>query len=316
MNKISIIVPVYNTEKYLKRCIDSILIQGNNNIELILVNDGSTDNSEQIITPYLEQYPDVIKYIKKENAGLSDTRNVGINEATGNYIMFIDSDDYIEKDLLARLKPYIEKDIDMIKFKAQKVNEDGKNLGIIEGPVFEEIIKGEEAFSRLCFDDQLLEASWLYLYKTELLKENNFKFAKGLYHEDFGLTPLVILKAKTFVSTSICGYNYVQSSNSITRTQNYEKTYKKVFDLLVHYDYMIKEIESYDISVKAKEDIKIFYTNSILLRIDELNKEDKKKFIKEVKKRKMTKNIKVRNIKQLIKRIILNINIDLYLKIR
>ena len=118
------------------------------------------------------------------------------------------------------------------------------------------------------------------------------------------------------MSTDIQGYHYIQSKNSITRNENYSNTVKKVFDTLVHYDNMIKEIEKYQISDKTKEDIKIFYTNSILLRVNDLKKQDRKCFIKEIRKRKMTKNIKARNIKQLLKRIILDFNIPLYLKIR
>lgn len=315
MKKISVIVPIYNVEKYISRCLDSILMQEYENLELILINDGSTDNVEEIINMYLEKCPNIIKYIKKENTGLSDTRNIGIKIATGDYIMFVDSDDYLATNLLTQLKPYMDKEIEMIKFKAQRVAEDGEELGILNGPVFDETT-GEEAFSKMCFEDELMETAWLYLYKTELLKQNSFKFVKGLYHEDFGLIPLIILKAKTFVSTDICGYNYVQSNNSITRTQNYEKNVKKVYDLLTHYDNIANSIEKYDIQLKTKENVKIFCTNSILLRINDLEKNDRKKFIKEIKKRKMTKNIKVRNLKQLLKRIILEINIPLYLKIR
>lgn len=315
MKKISVVVPIYNVEKYIARCLDSILMQDYENLELILINDGSTDNVEAKINTYLEKYPDIIKYIKKDNGGLSDARNKGIEIATGDYIMFVDSDDYLEPNLLKKLSPYIDKEIEMIKFKAQKVTENGEVLGILDGPIFD-ITTGEEAFSEMCFEDQLMETAWLYLYKTELIKQNSFKFAKGLYHEDFGLIPLIILKAKTFISTDICGYNYVQSTNSITRTASYEKTVKKIYDLLTHYDNITNSIEKYDIKSKAKENVRIFCTNSILLRINELKKEDRKKIIKEIRKRKMTKNIKVRNFKQLIKRIILEINIPLYLKIR
>lgn len=315
MKKISIIVPIYNVEKYIARCIDSILAQNYENLELILVNDGSTDGVETIINTYLEKYPNIIKYIKKENTGLSDTRNIGIQKSTGEYIMFVDSDDYLEPNLLTRLIPYIHQNIELIKFKTQKVKENGEIIGLMNGPVFD-ITTGEEAFSKMCFEDELMETAWLYLYKSKLLKENNFEFAKGLYHEDFGLIPLVILKAKTFVSTDLCGYNYVQSSNSITRTQDYKKTIKKLNDLLVHYDNIVNKIEQYDIKSKTKEDVKIFCTNSILLSINNLEKRDRKNFIKEIKKRKMTSNIKVRNPKQLLKRILLKLSIPLYLKLR
>ena len=95
MEKVTIIIPIYNVEKYIARCIDSILAQNYENLELILVNDGSTDGVETIINTYLEKYPNIIKYIKKENTGLSDTRNIGIQKSTGEYIMFVDSDDYV-----------------------------------------------------------------------------------------------------------------------------------------------------------------------------------------------------------------------------
>lgn len=311
MEKISIVIPVYNTEKYIERCIESVLQQKYENKEIIVVNDGSTDKTEEKINKYKEQ----IKYIKKANGGLSDARNVGIANATGKYIMFIDSDDYIEEDLLSKLKPYIDKDIEMIKYKARKVTEDGKEIQLMEGPTFD-TIKGEEAFSKMCFDDQLMETACIYLYKTELIKQNGFQFRKGLYHEDFGLIPLIIVKAKTFISTNICGYNYVQSQNSITRNEDYEKTKIKVYDLLKHYDKIVQEIEKYEIQENTKQDVRIFCTNSILLRINDLNKEDRKAYIKEIKKRKMQKNIKAKNTKQLIKRILLEISIPAYLKLR
>ena len=229
--------------------------------------------------------------------------------------MFIDSDDYIEECLLDKLKSYINQEIEMIKYKSRKVTEEGKEIQIMDGPVFE-TTKGEEAFSKMCFTDQLMETACIYLYKTELLKKNQFRFSKGLYHEDFGLIPLIILKAETFVSTGICGYNYVQSSNSITRNEDYQKTKRKVYDLLTHYDKITEQMERYDIKQETKQDVRIFCTNAILLRLNELTKEDKKELIKEIRKRKMQKNIIVRNPKQLLKRIILEISISVYLKLR
>lgn len=311
MKKISIIIPVYNTEKYIERCLNSVINQKYENKEIIVINDGSTDKSEEKINKYINK----ITYIKKENSGLSDTRNVGIEKATGEYIMFIDSDDYIEECLLDKLKPYINQEIEMIKYKSRKVTEEGKEIQIMDGPVFE-TTKGEEAFSKMCFTDQLMETACIYLYKTELLKKNQFRFSKGLYHEDFGLIPLIILKAETFVSTGICGYNYVQSSNSITRNEDYQKTKRKVYDLLTHYDKITEQMERYDIKQETKQDVRIFCTNAILLRLNELTKEDKKELIKEIRKRKMQKNIIVRNPKQLLKRIILEISISAYLKLR
>ena len=111
MKKVSIIIPVYNTEKYLKRCFDSVIAQEYENLELVIINDGSIDNSEQIINEYKNKYPDLIRYYSKENTGVADTRNYGIEKANGEYVMFLDSDDYLDKALLKTLEEYINEDI-------------------------------------------------------------------------------------------------------------------------------------------------------------------------------------------------------------
>ena len=316
MPKVSVIVPIYNVEKYLEKCLDSLVNQTLKDIEIILVNDGSTDNSGQIAKKYANKYKDKIIYLEKENGGLSDARNYGLEYAKGDYISFVDSDDYISKNLYSELVKYMEKDYDMIKFGILIV--DLKNNKIIENKSQQfENKTGEEAFDILYKTDKMTEIAWGYLYKASFWKENNFKFTKDMYHEDFGLIPLVILKAKKVASTNILGYYYVQSDKSITRNSDEKKKLKMSYDLLKFYDNMIKEIENYDISKKSKENIKIYYTNCILLEIKNISRKvEKQKYIKEIRKRKMIKNIKVRNFKQLVKRILLNFNIECYLKIQ
>lgn len=317
MPKISVIIPVYNTEKYIEKCLDSIYNQKMKDIEIIIVNDGSKDNSDTIIQKWIEKNKEniQIKYLKKENGGLSDSRNFAIPYVTGEYISFIDSDDYIDKNLYSNLEKYMNEKIDLIKFKMQTVDEKGEILEKIDGPVFEKCT-GEEGYEKLCTNDKFLDPACIYLYRTEFYKENNFKYKLGAYHEDFGLTSLIILKAKSFVSTNEYGYYYLQTNNSITRNSNYEKEIKKAKDLINHYDDMIRTIENYEISNKSKELIKRYYTNTLILKTRELKEKDKKQYIKEIKERKLYKNIKPYNLKQLIKRIILKININLYLKMR
>ena len=314
MVKISVIVPIYNVEKQLNRCIESLLKQKIQQIQIILVNDGSTDNSGKIAQEYAKKFPDKILYLEKENGGLSDARNYGIAHATGEYLTFVDSDDYISDNLYEDLEKYLEQDYDMIKFKIEKVDENGNKILENYTPVFADKT-GEEAFEILYKSDELTEVAWGYVYKRKMWIKNNFKFAKGMFHEDFGLIPLVILKANKVASTNIMGYYYVQTSSSITRGKP-ETIYKRAEDLLKHYDNMIETIKGYNISNESRENIKIYYTNCILLNINNLDKKDKNKYIKEIKKRKMTENIKARNFKQLLKKIILRINIKLYLKIR
>ena len=314
--KVSVIIPVYNTGNFIIKCLDSLVNNEMKDIEIIIVNDGATDNSDSIITSYINKHKDEnIVYLKKENGGLSDARNYGVPYATGEYIAFLDSDDYVSRNLYQDLLPYMEQNYDMIKYKILRVDEDGDILSENYSPIFENK-SGEEAFEILYKEDKMTEVAWGYLYRKEFFVQNNFKYAKGLYHEDFGLTPLVLLKAKKVASINIKGYNYMQTSNSITRG-NPSTIYKRAMDLLLHYDNMIKQIEKYDISEKSKENIKIYYTNCILLEINNLtSKEDKDKYIKEIKNRRMTNNIKARNCKQLLKKIILKISIKWYLKLR
>ena len=315
MPKISVIVPVYNTEKYVEKCLDSICNQKLKDLELIIVNDGSEDNSEAIIKQWIDKNNKKIeiKYLKKENGGLSDSRNYAIPYVTGKYISFIDSDDYIDENLYSNLEKYIDDNIDLIKFKMQKVDENGNILEKLDGPIFEKCT-GEEGYKKLCVDDKFLDPACIYLYKTEFFKENKIKYEKGTYHEDFGLTSLIILKAKTFVSTNEYGYYYLQSNNSITRNFEYEKEVKKSKDLLKHYDNMLKKIQEYKITEESKDLVKRYYTNVLILKANDLKGKDLEKYISEIKVRKLYKNIKPYNLKQLLKRILLKFNVKMYLK--
>ncbi len=317
MATLSIIVPIFNTGKYIEKCLNSIQQQTiKHKTEIIIINDGSTDNSKQIIQKYLEKQPNKnnIKYFEKENEGIAKTRNFGIEKATSPYILFVDSDDYIDSQLIEKIEPYIDKQIDLIKFKLQRVDQNENVLEKVDGPVFEEMT-GQEAFHKMYSEDILLDSPCVYAIKKELFTKNNFSFQRT-YHEDFGLIPLLLLIAKSVVSINDYLYNYVQVENSITRNDNYQKTLQKMDDCLFHYDNMIKTLGKFNIKKKAKEDIKIYYTNAILLKLEELQKKDQSRYIKQIKNRKFSQNIKARNLKQLIKKIVLKINIKLYLKMR
>lgn len=316
MTKISIIIPVYNTGKHIEKCLNSIKNQTRKiDLEVIIINDGSTDNSENIVKQYIEKHKEFlnIKYYSKENEGTTKTRNFGIEKATSDYIMFLDSDDYIEPEALETLEKYIEQDIDLIKFKLQRVDEKDNVVEKVDGPVFDKIT-GQEAFDELYGEDVLLDSPCVYIIKKKLFTENNFKF-QGRYHEDFGLIPFIILTAKTVISIPEYLYKYVQAPDSITRTEDYEKTTKKMEDVLFHYDNMLKMVEKLNLEETTKENVKIYYTNAIILKLRELKKEAQNHYIKEIQKRKMYKNIKPRNLKQLIKRLLLKWNVKLYLKL-
>ena len=318
MAKISIIVPIYNAEKNIKKCLESIneQIALESEIEVILINDGSTDNTDEIVKEYIEKHMKNkdVKYFTKKNEGVAKTRNYGLNKSTGDYILFVDSDDYISKDTIKILEPYIQKNIDIIKFKLQRLDETGKIIERVDGPVFDGIT-GQEAFDKLYSTDVLIDSPCVYLIKKDIFTKNKLEF-KGTYHEDFGLIPILIILSSKVVSLPDYLYQYTQGQDSITRNDDYDKTLIKMKDCFFHYDRMLKIIENIKLDKITKENIKIYYTNAILMKLSNLKENDKKTFIKEMKDRKMYNNIKIRNIKQLIKKIILNIDVNLYLKLK
>ena len=315
MPKISVIIPVYNTEKYIEKCLESLAKQTMQDFEVIIVNDGSTDNSKKVIKDYMKNSNLDIRYLEKENGGLASARNYGVERALGKYISFLDSDDYLDKDLYKNLEKYMDENIDLIKFKMKTVDEKENVIEKLDGPVFD-VCTGEEGYKKLCTTDKYMDPACIYLYKIEFFVENNFKY-KLRYHEDFGLTSLIIVQAKTFVSTEFFGYNYLQTEESLTRGKDYKKDVDRAKDMLAHYDNMITLIDAYyNISDETKDLVKRYYTNSVVLKADTLKGEDKKRYIKEIKDRFMYRNIKPENLKQKVKRILLKYNVSLYLKMR
>ena len=329
MPKLSIIIPFNNGKKYLKNCLDSITNISYDDYEIILIDDFSKDNSEEISKKYENAK---YFYTTEETIGVGNARNLGIEKSTGKYIMFVDVDDTIDKNLFKNLQKYIKQDIDMIKYK-MKIIEGQRNNNIKtntakiitgqknnniqsnavtsskkiiheKGPIFE-TTNGEDAFNKLCFEDNYLDSPCLYLIKKELFERTNLKFEKNVYHEDFGLIPLLLANADTGVSTNIYGYNYYQSDDSIMRNGDYSKQIKKINDKFFLYDNLKENKNFMNLREGTKINLLEFYTNSIIFGIKELKKEDKIFFMNKVREYGMLKNLGVRNIKQMIKKIFL-----------
>ena len=308
--ELSIIIPFNNGKKYLDNCLNNLSKVQLNDIdyEIILVDDFSEDESEKIAKRYKKNK---YYYTNDRTVGAGNARNLGIKKANGKYIMFLDVDDKIDEDLIQRLKKYMDQDIDMIKFNMRII---GEKIIYEKGPGFK-ITNGEDAFNRLCFKDSYLDSPCLYLIKKQLLKINNLRFEKNVYHEDFGLIPLLIVNAKTFISTGIFGYNYFQTNNSLMRNKDYEKQIKKINDKLFLYEKLKKKINRIYLKKKTISNLLEYYTNSIIFSIKDLKNEDINYFKKKIKKTKLLNNIQVRNPKTLLKKLILNHNLNIYLKI-
>ena len=224
--KFSIVIPVYNVEKYLRKCLDSVLNQTYRDFEVIIVNDESPDNSQSIIDEYVKK-DDRFKCYNKKNGGLSDARNFGLQYITGDYLIFLDSDDYIEKDLLIEISR-VANGYDIIKYNLKLVDEDGKLIR--KAKSFSK--NGKSSFKDL-INVEFFQPAWSYAYNIEYWKENNFKYEVGRIHEDFGLTPLCALLAKKIYLLNYDGYNYVQRTGSIMNGAT--KTKKRAYDILYHF---------------------------------------------------------------------------------
>lgn len=303
MPKFSIIIPVYNVEKYINKCLESVFNQTEDDYEVIVVNDGTQDKSIELIKDYN------IKIINQKNQGLSQARNKGAKLAKGEYLIFLDSDDYLEKDTLKEIKKSLKNKPDLVRFQIREVYEDGKTIDYQEESFTNK--SGVEAF-KLITKYHFVENAWCYAIKNEYYKKEKYEFLKETYHEDFGLLPLVILKANIVNSISYIGYNYFQRQGSIMNNCDYSKTKKKVDDMMIHYNFLLKE------GNKTKLDttyFKSFISNSLILKITELNKKDYKEYKNKLKQEKVYDNLLEDTFSRKIKKIIIKISPKIYHKV-
>ncbi len=208
---ISIIVPVYNVSKYLNRCVNSICDQTYSNLEIILIDDGSTDECPKLCDEWALQ-DHRIRVIHKENGGLSDARNAGLMVAEGDYICFIDADDWVEKDYCAVLLQILEQNQADISEINYRYCVEGKQYESTEPETDAVCMKRQEAMS-LLIDNRIPQVVWNKLYKKEIIEA--IPFEVGRYHEDEFWTYQVIARINTYVRGQYIGYNYFQRKDSI-----------------------------------------------------------------------------------------------------
>ena len=249
MPKVSIIVPVYNVERYIVRSMDSLVNQTLKDIEIIVVNDGSTDNSKKLIEIYQEKYPNKIKLVDKENGGLSDARNYGIPHATGEYIAFLDSDDYVELDTYEKMY--------------NKAKEDDSDLVecdfIWEYPDRKKIDTGKIYNNKKEMLTYARVVAWNKLIKRSLIEEHKIEFPKGLRYEDveFFYKMVPYYNKVSFVKEPLI--HYIQRSSSISNTQN-ERT-KEIFTIM---DNVIKYYKENNLYEEYKTELEYTYARLLL----------------------------------------------------
>ena len=222
--ELTIIIPVYNVENYLDECLQSVYKVKDINYEVILVNDGSKDNSLNILKKYKEFYPDITKIIDKENGGLSSARNAGIREAKGEYLAFIDSDDIIDpKEFEEFFKEGQKLDLDVMVGNMRYFSNDKIGDPLFRSQEIKDftVSKGTKFFLTLfegnkCFREEVVDD----IYKREFICENKLYFHDNLIHEDSYFTPMVYLKAKRVKYIDISFYYYRQRTGSIMSIVN------------------------------------------------------------------------------------------------
>ena len=269
--KLSIIVPTYNVAPYLRKCVDSLLAQDYADYEMILVDDGSTDGSSQICDQIVESQQSrvesgdrssAIKVIHQTNAGLSAARNSGLAIARGDYVCFVDSDDYWQPNVLGALMSQIERgNLDVLRFKYQYVREDGTAYNPYKINPYRDDDYSEMVTSGISFLNERMGTNCYavtFIVRRELLYD--CRFTEGIYFEDTDWTPRMLVKAQRVASTDRVVYNYLLArQGSITNAPNRAKQ-QKVLDDLIH---LIATIQQQAIVVGDSGGCTIWYRRMI-----------------------------------------------------
>lgn len=290
--KVSVIVPVYNVERYIEKCINSIINQTYKNLEIIIVNDGSTDKSEETILKKMDE-DSRIKYIKKQNGGLSSARNVGIKEAVGKYICFVDSDDWIDKKYVETLIYTAEQNnSEMVICNIRHIFDDGTIKEKTAHIEKNETISSYQAIKQLFLGKKYRCHAVNKFCKTSLYKENHIFFPEGKIYEDVFTTYRLILSAKRISLCKEYLYFYLRNRIGSILTSSFNE---KRLNLL---EALNEIIENKDIKkLNLKEELQYFYLQEVLALFTYIypiyNKKNKKKIKECFKKINKSRNQKI-----------------------
>lgn len=259
MKVLSIVVPVYNVESYLDKCIQSLLKFDQRKVNIILVDDGSTDRSGEYCDKYRR---DNIIVVHKQNGGLSDARNTGLDFVDTKYVWFVDSDDYINDICDDLLNVLDRNDADIFVMNYSKIC-GNERVPFIHSFIPNMFLSGSEYLKEAIRRKEYVIPVWSNVYKTKLFL--NRKFRKGIYHEDEQITPYLFLDSECVLITDIVAYNYVYRENSIANSKKYEKNLCDMFSVFTeNYNYFEENIKDIELKELLKNDMaeKIVYTLS------------------------------------------------------
>ena len=253
---LSVIVPVYNVEKYLDKCLNSLVNQTLDNYEIIVVNDGTKDNSQLIIDKYVKEYPELIRSFIKENGGLSDARNYGLKYARGKYICFLDSDDYVEHNFYkGMIDMAFKHDLDLVVSDLEYVWENDEKTPMSKNGLSSVDID----INKRLFLSPLF--AWNKLYRTELFNNLGCQYPKGLWYEDIPVTLKIFANAAKIGFYHNVGVHYMQRSTSILGSGYSPKMYN-IFDI---FTLVINEFKNNGLYNVYRDELEYLYIEHFLV---------------------------------------------------
>lgn len=257
---LTVVIPVYNVEKYLKRCVESVLVQEWHNYDILLVDDGSTDSSPQICDDYVKTY-DFISVIHKENGGLSEARNTGISHAKGDYVYFPDSDDWLEPQTFKELAEVLEsQEFEIVSFNREFVK--GEEDAIVSAPLVTQVLEGKDAFVQMLKHSYITGFANDKIYRKSLFTDNDIQFPIGKYYEDLGTNYKLFLSAKKVYATNQKYYHYlIDNPDSITQSWN-EKKFSDMFGFykeLFYSDFVRSQLNKEELQISQ-----LYYVNGLV----------------------------------------------------
>lgn len=237
---LSVIVPVYNVAGYLKKCIESIYIQDLeiDSYEVIAVNDGSTDTSLEVLNELRQKYH-TLNIVSQENQGLSGARNTGLEYAKGKYILFVDSDDTILPNILSELVKLSDLNkLDMLEFGAAGISEDNKITYKAQATTNSKVLTGEEYLHQINY----INSACNKFYNLDFLNKHHLRFMPNVYIEDIEFNTQAVFYSKRIMAIDTIMAHFLQRDGSITRTVNFSKTKKMVYDIYT----VLKSIDTFN----------------------------------------------------------------------
>lgn len=245
--KFSVIIPFLNSATTLERCLQSVVEQKHENVEVILIDNGSTDNSLEIINNFKDKLN--IKYCLSKRGGIGKSRNVGVRLSTGEYILFLDSDDYFSLGLFDLLQRRIKMDlkrVDIIRFNANRIEYMDATPRELNKYMLKEMPPCQPKDAIKIFQENECEFGplWLYCYKTSFFKGNKFKFLDYYIHEDL-LNDYILCCANKIANIDFVGYNYVKNASGVTSKKSLLGEKKRAKAILKNYDYVAKLLFNY-----------------------------------------------------------------------